>query len=315
MPRRLLLLGLLALATPCGGGHVAVGEAIPAGAGAGAALSAAGGGLPPIRSVLDPHFHPERTFLFRGADAPVSVEQRFDRGPLQHGAACDGTGAAVWDAALVLCEFLALHPDLVRGKRVVELGSGTGVLGLVCARLGAERVILTDLPEQLPLLEDNVRRNALETRVAVRGCAWGSQPAVREVIAALGGPPDLVVASDVVYCAAADPLDPHQSPRAVFDALKATLKDLCPIGAQGLLSYKRRMNPEADAFVFESLAREFGVEQREVLFHVAGGAPLRGTYEILALTPLTPRGAGAGDVAGAGAGEGAGDGAGDRAGE
>jgi len=46
---------------------------------------------------------------------------------------------------------------------------------------------------------------------------------------------------------------------------------------QGLLSYKRRMNPEADALVFESLALEFGVEQREVPERVAG-APLRGDH-------------------------------------
>jgi len=50
--RRALLLVLLALATPCGGGSVAGGDAACGGKGAGAALSAAGGALPPIRRCL-----------------------------------------------------------------------------------------------------------------------------------------------------------------------------------------------------------------------------------------------------------------------
>jgi predicted nicotinamide N-methyase len=34
----------------------------------------------------------------------------------------------------------------------MDLGSGTGLLGLVCSALGAARVVLTDVPQQLPLL-------------------------------------------------------------------------------------------------------------------------------------------------------------------
>lgn len=45
----------------------------------------------------------------------------------------------VWDAALVLSYFLVTHQKelgLARGKRVVELGSGTGAVGVVAAALG-----------------------------------------------------------------------------------------------------------------------------------------------------------------------------------
>ena len=52
------------------------------------------------------------------------------------------------------------HPLLPCGKRVLELGSGTGVVGLGIARLGARRVVMTDLPSLLPLLERNAARNA-----------------------------------------------------------------------------------------------------------------------------------------------------------
>lgn len=65
------------------------------------------------------------------------------------------TGSDLWDSALVLANYLP-HLNL-EGKRVVELGSGVGAVGLMCKRFGAT-VTLTDLPENCDL----ICRNALE---------------------------------------------------------------------------------------------------------------------------------------------------------
>ena len=53
-------------------------------------------------------------------------------------------GAAVYDAAYVLAEYLERHPELVNGNRVLELGAGPGLVGIVAGLLGAEKVIVTD---------------------------------------------------------------------------------------------------------------------------------------------------------------------------
>ncbi|CAK0826740.1 unnamed protein product [Prorocentrum cordatum] len=66
----------------------------------------------------------------------------------------DATGGLVWPSAHALSAHLCARPELVRGRRVVELGAGTGLVGLVAAALGAEEVVLTDLPSALPLLQD-----------------------------------------------------------------------------------------------------------------------------------------------------------------
>lgn len=67
------------------------------------------------------------------------------------------TGNRTWEAALHLGSYLstAQGDALVRGKRVIELGAGTGFLSLFCARhLGVKSVVSTD---REPFLIDNMR--------------------------------------------------------------------------------------------------------------------------------------------------------------
>jgi predicted nicotinamide N-methyase len=67
------------------------------------------------------------------------------------------TGNRTWEAALHLGSFLAspAGESLVRGKRVIELGAGTGFLSLFCARhLGVRGVVASD---REPALIENMR--------------------------------------------------------------------------------------------------------------------------------------------------------------
>jgi predicted nicotinamide N-methyase len=70
-----------------------------------------------------------------------------------------GTGLISWDGSVVLAKYFELHPTVVQDKRVLEVGSGTGIVGLSSYFLGAKRVLLTDLSYSLPNLQRNIFKN------------------------------------------------------------------------------------------------------------------------------------------------------------
>lgn len=73
-----------------------------------------------------------------------------------------------------LAAFLGRHRHLVVGKRVLDLGTGTGIAGLAAAQCGAREVILTDHAAMEALVRSNVERNAgrWASRVSFTAFAW-----------------------------------------------------------------------------------------------------------------------------------------------
>ena len=58
-------------------------------------------------------------------------------------------GSVIWDAARSLIAHLTMHSgteaDPVQNQRILEIGSGTGVVGLAIARLGTRHAQPTDV--------------------------------------------------------------------------------------------------------------------------------------------------------------------------
>lgn len=71
-------------------------------------------------------------------------------------------GLLLWDAAIGLAEELTARPERVAGKRVLELGAGVGLPGLVARSLGAQ-VTQTDYQAAALAL---ARRNARQNNIA-----------------------------------------------------------------------------------------------------------------------------------------------------
>ena len=125
-----------------------------------------------------------------------------------------GTGATVWPAAHVLAKYLERRfgERGLKGSRAVDLGSGTGVAGIVAAALGAE-AFLTDQEQLLFLMRENAERFARNARfadetTAAATAAAGAKPTSEAVHVLtydwgmedgeLAPPVDVVLVSDCV---------------------------------------------------------------------------------------------------------------------
>ncbi|HEU4883693.1 MAG TPA: methyltransferase domain-containing protein [Longimicrobium sp.] len=72
-------------------------------------------------------------------------------------------GVVLWPAAIGLAHEVAARADDFRGRRVLELGAGTGLPGIVAASLGA-RVVQTDKQElAMSVCRRNVERNGVDS--------------------------------------------------------------------------------------------------------------------------------------------------------
>ena len=135
------------------------------------------------------------------------------------------TGRVVWPSAVLLLRTLREEVPATQLPllRCLELGSGTGVVGLALSRWGASSVVLTDLPHMLPTLNTNIGANQLLEREdaapSVRAAVldWNNpQTGITEAALSSGEAFNLVVAADVIYSKTA--VKPFLSTlRAIFD--------------------------------------------------------------------------------------------------
>lgn len=152
-------------------------------------------------------------------------------------------GEYIWPAGIAMCEFLKRNPELVKGKRILELGSGTGIVGLYAAKLGAEHVTLTDFIDfNIEHIKTNIKKNGLEGVAEPRWFRWGTS---------LDEQWEIIIGSDIVY--------PVMDKIALIKAIKMHLKP----GGKFILGYNYR--PGDDMTIFEkSGLRVKELERREI---------------------------------------------------
>ncbi|OTB10190.1 hypothetical protein K445DRAFT_258061 [Daldinia sp. EC12] len=181
------------------------------------------------------------------------------------------TGLRTWEAALHLGQFLCTNPSLIRGKRVLELGSGTGYLSILCARfLSSTLTIASDGSDEVVAnLPENFFLNGLQDSKQVRAMdvKWGHALVGTEDQHWNGGMPiDVVLGADITY------------DKSVIPALVATLEELAGMFPHVtiLIAATERNQETFTAFLNICEKRLFNV--REVDFELLSRQNQRGPF-------------------------------------
>ena len=186
-----------------------------------------------------------------------------------------GTGATVWPAAHVLAKYLErkFGSGGMKGYRVVDLGSGTGVAGIVAASLGATEVFLTDQEQLLFLMRENANRwerDTMDARVACERTTAAANPSAADPVtrdaihvmtynwgmedAQISPPVDIILVSDCVL--------PKLYP---IEPLVAAIDRLSGPETVTIMSYEHRHYQAFDPRrMFEELASARGLFKADI---------------------------------------------------
>ena len=187
--------------------------------------------------------------------APISRLTRWPAGDL-------------WPAGRALATRLSAEPGLVRGLRVLELGTGLGIAGIAAADVGARHVFLSDIDASAVRLALRSHAELGRSPGRVSGAridfARGGWPAA---VRAGADNTDVVIASDVLY-------SERQAP-ALARFLADYLSDR-PHG-KGYVMNPLARDKARIGFAFMEEARAFGlhVEAEEYASRASGAADMQ----------------------------------------
>jgi len=127
-----------------------------------------------------------------------------------------------WASGQVLAKFILDHPQAVKGKNIVDIGSGSGVVAIAAALAGAANVWACDIDQEAL---NAVQVNAQANNVAIQCVTSLSQ---------LDTNIDVLTAADVLY-----DRDNH-----------VLLDEWCSVSGQVLLADSRMKTLPSNAFTF-----------------------------------------------------------------
>lgn len=201
-----------------------------------------------------------------------------------------GIAHQLWPAAKFMCNYLDEHSHLlsehVGGSiNILELGAGVGLCGLFAAAALRHHsdikvtVVLTDLPEALGGLNENISLNGLNASVSSAELSWGVDGQMERVFAMFDAPP-LVIAADCVYY------------QCLFRPLFLTIKGLTDRGCVVIIAHVKRWKKDAKFF---GMCRKHGMtvqllhEIIEIIPAEHTGIPTSQTSQINRFSSTVPR--------------------------
>lgn len=127
-----------------------------------------------LRRVVEPHQSADNDAVEPDDDAPEPQPPYW---------------AYAWAGGAVLARYLLSHPQSVAGRRVLDLGAGSGLVGIAAAKAGASAVMAAEIDRNgVAAIGLNAAANGVEITILDQDITTGLPPAV-----------DVVLAGDVFY--------------------------------------------------------------------------------------------------------------------
>ena len=199
---------------------------------------------------------PQRSFSFSGIN--IIVDQSIS-----------DVGHTVWDAEVILAHYISLMRDQIYDKSIVELGAGTGIAGILCAKLGAKTVTLQDQEscishtQKCSNMNINKDGNDENSNNLMRFVAkkWSKSCGKCLVQANDGHKYDYVIMADVLY---------HCEDFSVL--VETIMECVRESGGEVIICYERRRKDLSDFFnailnerlVLVNAIQEYSVESRDL---------------------------------------------------
>ena len=96
--------------------------------------------------------------------------------------------AFCWASGQVLAQHILDHPELVEGKKILDFGSGSGVVAIAAMKAGAKQAIACDIdPDALISCAENAKLNGVNIELS------------DDLFAIKDNDIDLLIAADVLY--------------------------------------------------------------------------------------------------------------------
>ncbi|KAF0695468.1 Aste57867_13711 [Aphanomyces stellatus] len=161
-----------------------------------------------------------------------------------------GTGSAVWQAAEAMLQMMKLpaYMSMLHGRKVLELGAGTGINSLAAAMSNANVVATDGDPDSLALIQENIKTNQfqLPRSVAVRNLVWGNQEQIQSIKAEFGLF-DVILGSDILF-------------EAIEGQLLVTIYELCAMQGVVIMTHTPR-EPSRENMLLQSFATYFNMTE------------------------------------------------------
>lgn len=125
---------------------------------------------------------------------PIPMQRPFSQDEILAIQAYPAYWAFCWASGQVLARHILDNPELVRNKRIMDFGAGSGIVAIACIMAGAKQVIACDIdPDALLSCVENAKLNQVEFEL--HGDLFQFDQEI-----------DLLIAADVLYDKANLPL-------------------------------------------------------------------------------------------------------------